>query len=163
MILLAAILLTLAAKRRSPSVRPNGDRQAKRRLPGETAIADCRAKRRSPSVRPNGDRQAKCRLPGETAIADCRAKRQSPTARPNAGTSGERQVMSPYGLHSIQHCRHVLAVSSWPLAGPTLTLCFVYHTILVQGPVHKQSQVNYNELELKSQVNSGSQTRLQVN
>ena len=72
LILLAAILLTLAAKCRSPGQTPTADR----RVSGQTPIAG-----------PN---------------ADCRAKRRSPTAGPNAGPSDERRVMSLYGLHKKQ-------------------------------------------------------------
>ena len=37
------------------------------------------------------------------------------------------------------------------------------HMTGYSGPSPVQSQVNYNDLWLKTQVNSGSQTRLQVN
>ena len=81
MILLAAILLTLAAKRRVPGQTPIAECQAKRRSPGQTPTAGPNADRRSPTAGPNADRR-------------------SPTAGPNAGISGERRVMSPYGLHT---------------------------------------------------------------
>ena len=57
--------------------------------------ADCRANRRLPVA----DCRANIRLPGQPPIAGRRLPGQPPTA----GPSGERRVMSPYGLHTMSN------------------------------------------------------------
>ena len=91
---------------------PNADR----RSPGQTPIArpnaDHRAKRRSPITTPIAGPDADRRSPGQTPIAGHRARRRSPGQTPNsglnAGPSGERRIMSPYGLHRVD--LHVLSM-----------------------------------------------------